>query len=344
MTSTLHPGTVTRTRRHAVKVGDEYITLEETITLPLNTEPLEIQAAVQLGVQINAAQEAAFAPLLEALRQQALAAPESDEPASDKQRGYLQYLLTQVGWNDERLTAFAAERDLDLLTLTKAQCSALIDDLKQINNGGLPSQPTVAQPAAAQPAYRPDIPEEERATHRQLKALERAAEDGRLDSAAALRRFNVRELRLISMDEAGCLLSESQQKKAPAAQSQPAQPAPTTRQPDPQRVHTARAALATAEQRAQHLAPSGRIVPHAAPTNGATSGQLGKIAGQMHELRQVGAEESDLDEVGHRFGIERLSQLRKSEQLQALGLTKVDAGHLIDALKVALTEFGVPQA
>lgn len=61
------------------------------------------------------------------LRERATAAPvsirEPDTPASEKQRQCMEHLLTELGWTNERLAAFAAERMVNLLTLTKREAA-----------------------------------------------------------------------------------------------------------------------------------------------------------------------------------------------------------------------------
>lgn len=71
--------------------------------------------------------------------------PPPDAPASEKQRAYMDYLLRELGWDTDRLTAFAAEQGYNVLTLTKREASELIDLLK----GVLAGAPTPLQSQAA---------------------------------------------------------------------------------------------------------------------------------------------------------------------------------------------------
>lgn len=212
---------ITRTLRAAVKVGDDYYTIEETITLPPNASDDQIREAVATGLRIYEAQRQAIESQVQALREQ-VATPalpvqirDPDAPASEKQRAYMEYLQKELHWDHERLAAFAAERDLNLLTLTKREASELIDALKHLV-GGDQAAPE-AGPAAAEPE-RPDqrqsiLPLGERATPRQVRALQRLAEERAIDLAAELaERFAGRALEELSLDEAGQLLSEWQQR------------------------------------------------------------------------------------------------------------------------------------
>jgi hypothetical protein len=133
----------------------------------------------------------------------------------------MDYLLKELEWTSDQLTAFAAERDLNLLTLTKREASALIDDLKGVLAGvddstaAATGQPAVAVlPALVEaPPSQPIFPIGERATARQVRALERLVEERGIDLTAELRpRFGERSLAELSMDEAGQLLGEWQQR------------------------------------------------------------------------------------------------------------------------------------
>ena len=214
---------ITRTLRAAVKIGDDYYTVEETIALPPSASDEQIQEAITTGMRIYEAQRTAVDTQVRTLREQIVshAAPvqirEPDAPASEKQRAYMDYLLKELEWDGERLQSFAAERSLNILTLTKREASELIDDLKGVLAGVEPEAVAaiepVAEPAAAQPERQAILPIGERATPRQVRALERLVEERGIDLLAELRaRFGDRELSDLSMDEAGQLLSEWQQR------------------------------------------------------------------------------------------------------------------------------------
>jgi hypothetical protein len=223
---------VTRTLRAAVKIGDDYYTVEETITLPPAATDDQIGEAVGTGLRIYEAQRQAVESQLRALREQVVSQPvpvqirEPDAPASDKQRAYMDFLLKELSWDHERLAAFAGERSLNILTLTKREASELIDDLKNVATGTataepapvasaapddtVPAAPEVAAPEAEHQAI---LPIGERATPRQLRALERLVDERGIDLDGELRaRFGSRPLAELSMDEAGQLLSEWQQR------------------------------------------------------------------------------------------------------------------------------------
>lgn len=220
---------VTRTLRAAIKVGDDYYTIEETIQLPADASDDEITQAVTTGLRMYEAQRAAVEDQVRSMRDHAVAQPvpvqikDPDAPASEKQRSYMEYLLKELHWDNDRLHAFAAERSLNVLTLTKREASELIDDLKNLvagtANGNGSSAPVhkddhhdeEAQPVATN--QQAILPIGERATQRQIRALERLAGERGIDLHGELEaRFGGRGLDDLSMDEAGQLLSEWQQR------------------------------------------------------------------------------------------------------------------------------------
>ncbi|HEY0735877.1 MAG TPA: hypothetical protein VGD69_13275 [Herpetosiphonaceae bacterium] len=232
------PTSVTRTMRAAVKVGDDYYTLEETITLSPTASDEQIAQAVATGLRMYEAQRAAVEAQVRDLREHVVVQPlpvtirEPDAPASEKQRQYMEYLLKELSWDNERLVAFASERMFNLLTLTKREASELIDQLKGVLAGEAEtSEPEAEKPAEAEPAEdEPEpaapvaeqaepvanrqaiLPIGERATQRQVRALERLVDERGIDLEGELRaRFGDRVLSDLSMDEAGQLLSEWQQ-------------------------------------------------------------------------------------------------------------------------------------
>jgi hypothetical protein len=234
------PASVTRTLRAAVKVGDDYYTIEETITLPPSASDDQIAQAVAIGLRMYEAQRAAVEAQVRDLREHVVSQPlpvqirEPDAPASEKQRQYMDYLLKELSWDNERLVAFANERMLNLLTLTKREASELIDELKGLLAGAADAADTAevttsnqapveaeADESAAEEAAQPEptadrqaiLPIGEQITQRQLRALERLVEERGIDLEGELRaRFGDRTLADLSMDEAGQLLSEWQQR------------------------------------------------------------------------------------------------------------------------------------
>ncbi len=227
--------TITRTFRAAAKVGDDYYTVEETICLPPNATDDLIMEAVQTGLRIYDAQRLAVLEQIGQLRAEAgqrimngngNGMREPDAPASDKQRAYMDRLLHDLNWTHDRLTAYAAERNLNLLTLTKREASELIDELKGIADGRVPAPHYDAPPTPLEQAVEdaePDLfdeppvrvqqPAGERATERQIRALMRLVDERGIDIMAELKqRFGERTIDQLSMDEAGNLLSEWQQR------------------------------------------------------------------------------------------------------------------------------------
>lgn len=57
------------------------------------------------------------------------------EEATAAQQRYIAYLMDEIGWHSEQLAVYAHETGIDLVTLTKAQASKLIDRLKQLRGG-----------------------------------------------------------------------------------------------------------------------------------------------------------------------------------------------------------------
>lgn len=132
-----NPSHVTRTYRAAIRLGEDFITLEETITLPLDASDEAIQQAVALGWRIYQAQHESLHSQITSLREvYGLPAPitirEPDAPASDKQRNYITALQNELAWTDEQLAQYAQEQAVALLTLNKGQASGFIDGLKRL--------------------------------------------------------------------------------------------------------------------------------------------------------------------------------------------------------------------
>jgi len=213
---------VTRTYRAAIRLGEDFITLEETISLPLEASDEEVRRAVDLGWRIYAAQREAVAQQVAAVREaQGHAAPitvrDPDAPASDKQRNYIAALQEDLSWTNEQLASYAGEHSVDLVTMTKGQASGFIDGLKKISedrsrysgDGGRPRVAAEPLATSAQPA-----------SEKQLQALARIAQTRVLDlDAETGQRFGVPSGELTD-DQARALLSEWQprQRAARAAQ------------------------------------------------------------------------------------------------------------------------------
>jgi len=128
---------VSRTYRAAIRIGEDFITMEETIALPLDASDEEVTQAVELGWRIFRAQrEAADAQVTDIRSAIGTPAPiivrDPDSPASDKQRNYIVTLQDNLTWNSEHLAAYAEEQNVDLVTMTKGQASLFIDGLKKL--------------------------------------------------------------------------------------------------------------------------------------------------------------------------------------------------------------------
>lgn len=196
---------VTRTLRAAVKIGDDYYTIEETIALSPGATDAQIAQAVETGLRIYEAQRQAAEQQLRTLREQArpgATAPAADVPASDRQRAYLDRIIVELNWPLERVADFAqGAYQIDLATMTKDQASRVIDQLIAIRDGkreapAWDAPPTpIEQAVAAAPAATP-------ATSRQVRALEQLFQTRDIDA------YHGRPFPELSLDEAGTLIAE----------------------------------------------------------------------------------------------------------------------------------------
>jgi hypothetical protein len=132
------PHLISRTYRAAIRLGEDFVTLEETITLPIDATEDEIGQAVDLGWRIFAVQRAAAEEQISEIRAGMPAVPpqirmrDPDAPASDNQRNYIATLQSKLAWTSEQLATYAEEQSVDLVTMTKAQASTFIDGLKAL--------------------------------------------------------------------------------------------------------------------------------------------------------------------------------------------------------------------
>ena len=121
---------ISRTYRAAVKIGEDYVTIEETITLDVEASDEQIAQAVELGWRIfKAQQDSAKAQILEAREsygddRERIALPSQLERISDLQR--------ILGWDAQQLTDFLAERRLDGSKLSRRQASLVVDQLRRL--------------------------------------------------------------------------------------------------------------------------------------------------------------------------------------------------------------------
>jgi hypothetical protein len=175
---------VTRTYRTAIRIGEDFLTLEETVSLPLDASDEDIAQAVALGWRIYQAQQESLEAQVAQMRESRLAAApaaapptvrEPDAPASERQRGYINRLQQGLSWSDEQMAHYASEQGVRLVDLTRGQASSFIDGLKRL--------------AEEQPAYQTDASEEAEPTpltERQHQALNRLAQERGIDLDAAV--------------------------------------------------------------------------------------------------------------------------------------------------------------
>lgn len=227
--------TISRTYRAAIRIGEDFITLEETIALPIDASDDEVQQAVDLGWRIYRAQREAAEAQAAEIRStigtpQPITVRDPDAPASDKQRNYIATLQDQMSWNSEQLASYAEEQSVDLVTMTKGQASLFIDGLKKLaderaNGYGenarakAPAQRVAEAPAArsAEPAPKDGNPVNEK----QIHAMERLAQQQGLDlDMEARRRFGV-VAHGLTYDQASTLLRDLQRPPARRAAGEP---------------------------------------------------------------------------------------------------------------------------
>lgn len=212
---------VTRTYRAAVRLGEDFITLEETITLPIDASDEEVQQAVDLGWRIYRAQREAVEGQVATVREGQPQAPaitvrDPDSPASDKQRNYIATLQDNLSWSNEQLAGYAGEHGVDLVTMTKGQASGFIDGLKKLADERARHTSESKIRMVAEPAPEPYGAERQPASERQLQALARLAQTRALDlDGETQQRYGVPSAEL-SDDQARALLGEWQARPARA--------------------------------------------------------------------------------------------------------------------------------
>ncbi|NTV64932.1 MAG: hypothetical protein HGA65_15590 [Oscillochloris sp.] len=212
---------ITRTYRAAIRLGEDFITLEETISLPLDASDEDIQQAVSLGWRIYTAQREAITQQIASVREaQAPPAPivmrDPESPASEKQRNYIAALQDDLSWTNEQIASYAAEQHVDLVTMTKGQASGFIDSLKKVaedrtrytldqSRGRTESLSTATQPAS----------------EKQIQALARIAQTRALDlDVETHQRFGVASDALTD-EQARALLSQWQSRAARSRKIEP---------------------------------------------------------------------------------------------------------------------------
>lgn len=201
---------VTRTYRAAIRLGEDFITLEETITLPLDASDEDIQQAVALGWRIYQAQREALDGQIAHARetQQVPASPivvrDPDAPASEKQRQYIAALQEDLSWTAEQLATYASDQGIEMVTLTKGQASSFIDKLKKLAEERPTYQDGSRLATGAADASVSPI------TERQLNALIKLAQERGVDLDAETQQLFGAPAHAISTAQAGSLLKEWQ--------------------------------------------------------------------------------------------------------------------------------------
>lgn len=214
-TANASAASVTRTYRAAIRLGEDFITLEETITLPLTASDDEIQRAVDLGWRIFQAQRTELEEQIGMIRDRAPASQgitvrDPDAPASEKQRNYIVALQEDLSWSSEQLALYASEQFVDLVTMTKGQASLFIDGLKQIAEER-PRYTETPHPRAS--AEAPAPAEFHPMTERQQRALLSLAHERNTDLDAEVQQhFGITRAEL-SSEQAGTLLTQWQRKR-----------------------------------------------------------------------------------------------------------------------------------
>lgn len=121
--------TVTRTFRTAIKIGEDYITLEETITLGLDATDEQIQQAVALGWRIYHAQHEAVTQQIDELRGEQRSRREN-RPSTERQREAIRKLAAERGV--DALAEAREQYNHDLEELTSQQASEMIANLQKV--------------------------------------------------------------------------------------------------------------------------------------------------------------------------------------------------------------------
>lgn len=223
---------ISRTYRAAVRIGEDFITVEETITLPIDASDDEVMQAVDLGMRIYRAQREAVEAQISTIRETAgtpapITVRDPDSPASEKQRNYIAALQEDMSWSNEQLSSYATEQSVDLVTMTKGQASAFIDGLKKLadergtyNDGRRQQSAQPAAPAQTAPPQATRNSDGQPVNERQLHALDRIAQQQGVDlDAEARRRFGV-VAHGMTYEQASSLLREwqrpSQARRTPA--------------------------------------------------------------------------------------------------------------------------------
>ena len=160
--------TVSRLYRTATKIGEDFVTIEEVITLPIGASDADIRQAADLGWRIYHAQSEAAQKQLERVRfghapLQPADAPmrNPDAPATEKQRNYIARLQDDLAWTNEQLISYADECSVDLVQMSKAGASNFIDGMKRLLDEPVVKQATRNQPRPARDEPPPPEPNDD---------------------------------------------------------------------------------------------------------------------------------------------------------------------------------------
>lgn len=124
--------TVSRTYRMAVKIGEDYLTIEETVSLPVTASDEDVQAAIALGWRIYTQQRAAAeAQILEARESYG---GDNERPVLDSQLQRIHQLQQLLEWNAQELERFLSDRGFDGARLTRQQATQVIQLLRRIHD------------------------------------------------------------------------------------------------------------------------------------------------------------------------------------------------------------------
>jgi hypothetical protein len=177
---------ITRTYRASVRIGEDFLTLEETVSLPLDASDEDIAQAVALGWRIYQAQHESLEAQVAQMREARLAAApaaspptvrEPDAPASERQRGYIARLQNDLAWSDDQLAHYASEHGIRLVDLTRGQASSFIDGLKRLSEEQATYHAAGSTAEDSEPAP---------LTERQHQALSRLAQERGIDLDTAV--------------------------------------------------------------------------------------------------------------------------------------------------------------
>jgi len=116
----------------AVKIGEDYLTIEETVSLPVAASDEDVQSAVALGWRIYTQQRAAAeAQILEARESYG---GDNERPVLDSQLQRIHQLQQLLGWNAQELEQFLSDRGLDSVRLTRQQATHVVQLLRRIHD------------------------------------------------------------------------------------------------------------------------------------------------------------------------------------------------------------------